>query len=405
MDSLENKTDSCKDVATHSRSKLLPGSSILKTTPSQHTSRAQKTVRFHIPVPTDSASPTLELLEFPTLSNSMDPFPNRADSQQPSPKNSYSKLSSELSIPKPVSSLQKSHVERNIRTTVQNDSASPRLRLQHLSMGRLAVPKNLPLKLSPGCSILKATPSPRTSHAQKIVRLPATLLTVPTEIRLEIYKYLLIGKSTRTINRRRCTEVICNRPPPTPTYWDSLKEPEHCCCSNQLSIAVLRTCKQIYREGVDVLYSQNHFAVGNRNSDYVMPNVKLFFDQIRPTNISYIQKLTLLIPCGRKRSLPIWYAILRLLALWAPLRDLTIRFTQYWAPSKNVEWKGVGFEQEMVKLLAMNQHLQTLRFLGPFDKTWVEYFAAKIPSCEVIFSSNDRYVISSEGLILPVQFG
>lgn len=90
-------------------------------------------------------------------------------------------------------------------------------------------------------------------------------LSLPPEIRLQIYKYTLICNNQIKPERRR-------------GRGDST-----------IAAPLLRTCKQIYHEAAPVLYSGNTFLI-----DY--PKLILdWFKAIGPQNIGYLERLRIFV--------------------------------------------------------------------------------------------------------------
>lgn len=99
---------------------------------------------------------------------------------------------------------------------------------------------------------------------------PCSFLTkLPLEIRLQIYEYVLGGNLLHLIQvPRRIAHVRCRRE----KFSDPLREcrpalrtplnPRLCQVSNG-NLALLKTCRQIYRESIEVLYACNAFDVND----------------------------------------------------------------------------------------------------------------------------------------------
>ena len=94
-----------------------------------------------------------------------------------------------------------------------------------------------------------------------------TFLTLPAEIRLQIYNLLLINRRVDRIEEDE----------------DQLKWNEE--EDEMVEIAILQTCKQIYREANPILYSQTVFAIKDPEDMFRL------FEKIGPGNFKLIKKL------------------------------------------------------------------------------------------------------------------
>lgn len=95
------------------------------------------------------------------------------------------------------------------------------------------------------------------------------LIKLPLEIRLQIYEYVLGGNLLHLIQiPRRIAHVRCREmksADPLRGCRPALRTPLNsmlCTVSNG-NLALLKTCRQIYREGIEVLYAGNAFDVND----------------------------------------------------------------------------------------------------------------------------------------------
>jgi hypothetical protein len=103
----------------------------------------------------------------------------------------------------------------------------------------------------------------------------ATLLTLPVEIRLQIYNLLLVGYVYYE-DRRKCEQLVGDGSQDKRwliTFYPLVQQ------------KVLQTCKQIYREANSILYSRNIFY-------FFTPKYAVrFIKQIGPENLKLVKTL------------------------------------------------------------------------------------------------------------------
>lgn len=226
----------------------------------------------------------------------------------------------------------------------------------------------------------------------------AGLLTLPPEIRLRIYRYLLVGRSPRTINYRTCSEVKCKLMAPRSLQSRYVPESgvnsaETCYCWSQLWTPILESCKLIHTEAIHVLYAENKFEVEAKvdfarvkATYFDASDTHNFFKQIGATNISTIQDLTIsLYPgCLESKNLSRWYDILIFLADRMNLKTLTIKIAGGFSFGFLEVWKQTGYAPELAKLLLRFRKLEKLQLGGPFHNDWNEMLKEEMPDCSIV---------------------
>lgn len=268
-------------------------------------------------------------------------------------------------------------------------------------------------------------PSPDTASTQSIMQLqnlaPAEqnspklgFISLPPELRVKIYRHLLVGYSTVTNNQRPCTygERLSRMPstlsmnPRFGFFGLSIqsicicsRQLSECPCSTQLSPAILRTCKVVYKEAADVLYTENKFNLGKRTGCRQAWEVSRFFMQIGPARTSTIRELNLSIITESPGSEELWLRIMKqLIPSVTGLKTLRIRFpsqvestllysSDYDIPDVR---PGLGFEPRIAKLLSSIGQLETMQLSGDFDKDWLGYFARRLPHCRIVHLIRSR---------------
>jgi hypothetical protein len=137
-----------------------------------------------------------------------------------------------------------------------------------------------------------------------LATMPSYLLLLPTELRIMIYRLLLVSPKSIEIDYDRypghayCRYIAKNRLPAG-------------------SAAILRACKQIHAEAEDILYTSNHFTFLWRTYD----QVPLFLTSISPNAYSKLTKLHISLNGGP-------YQYLDLLTGCTGLENLTISSSQ-----------------------------------------------------------------------------
>ena len=176
-------------------------------------------------------------------------------------------------------------------------------------------------------------------------------LSLPPEVRLRIYEYLLVCKSHVTpIYRPR------ERPP--------------------ITISVLRTCKQIYTEASPVFYSKNEIVVAEPEM------IIRWLALIGRINVRHLRTIRIFVGAAdyggdfssRDSTCVdrLWYKLLDVLARDAAgLRHIYI----YWS----FDCSGAaGKDLHFVRRLAKLQRLQSMGLDGYYAKQWPSYLARKL---------------------------
>ncbi len=143
---------------------------------------------------------------------------------------------------------------------------------------------------------------------------------LPPEIRLEIYKYVLGGNVLHLVQgKRRISHVRCRassetdfvrscRPAAANTGSELLPG-----STSNANLALLRTCRRVYQEAIDVLYASNTFDVDD-------PRTLLYLAQtIRPQRLASITKLHIYCPI----QCVFWFPHDQNVSLWEPPYDVT----------------------------------------------------------------------------------
>src|ERR1700722_19741237 len=111
------------------------------------------------------------------------------------------------------------------------------------------------------CNHLVTTQPPATKNAKGNNK--ATFLTLPVEIRLQIYNLLLVSRFDRMENPlwafgntdQKPVQLYITQAPQYITLEGILRT------YRIMELGILRTCKQIHHEANPILYSQNIFAI------------------------------------------------------------------------------------------------------------------------------------------------
>ncbi|KAL9582865.1 MAG: hypothetical protein Q9212_003048 [Teloschistes hypoglaucus] len=148
-------------------------------------------------------------------------------------------------------------------------------------------PQPLPKLRKRNLSVLSIRTSPGACHFLK---------RLPPEIRQEIYHYVVGGSLNHIVRKgKHLGHVRCRLD--CPSDFDRLCRPaarypyypefENLCFTSNGNLALLRTCKQIYGESVQVMYKRNAF-------DFDHPDLFLFFaSSILPQRLAEISRLNL----------------------------------------------------------------------------------------------------------------
>jgi hypothetical protein len=194
------------------------------------------------------------------------------------------------------------------------------------------------------------TPKPRPRRPVVSKRKKVSFLTLPVEIRLEIYDLLLVMRDNRK-GQKTPFELF-------PADSDEV----------QMDLDILRTCKQIYDEASPILYSQNIFT-----TMYAEDITRLIL-HIGPANFKLIKHLDFYVPFPA--SLPSWVRLFNMLAQEASgLRSIRLRLDSSF--ERGIWCGGLGNNVFFVRALAKIQGLEELSITGYYAKNWPEYLEKK----------------------------
>lgn len=197
---------------------------------------------------------------------------------------------------------------------------------------------------------------PATDESQK----PFAFLSLPTEIRLEIYDLLLICR----FDRRTLSDI----------GGDTSQKELIPSCVQGLKPAILQTCKQVYEEAIPILYSRNVFR-------FNMPAViSSFLTKIGATNIKLLKFMHIFVRLDAE-ILP-WLEILDTLSeKGTGLRCINLGWgSQYYFFSlgeTKTEKRGLGDNLLFVRALAKFTQLEKLHIFGFYAKHWPSYLREK----------------------------
>jgi hypothetical protein len=191
----------------------------------------------------------------------------------------------------------------------------------------------------------------------------ATLLTIPVEIRLLVYEYLLLSRD-RWAGFKVIETSLSKRIP---------------CEPRSLHPAILLTCKQIYNEASSILYSENEWYIGKPP-----PYLKIF-DHIGPNHMKQIKTVRILVETDDPtiRS-GMWIAFLNALSREATgLRNLhLIRYVSQNLDTEEEEVHGHGPKErgdiEFVRALGTIKGLKTMVLEGYYGQKWPGYLEDKM---------------------------
>ena len=191
------------------------------------------------------------------------------------------------------------------------------------------------------------TPKPRRPVVSKR---KISFLTLPVEIRLEIYDLLLVMRDKRT-GQNTPLDLF-------PTDSDEA----------QVELDILRTCKQIYDEASPILYSQNIFT-----TMYAEDITRLIL-HVGPANFKLIKHLDFYVPFPA--TPPSWLRLFNMLAKEASgLRSIRLRLDSSF--ERGIWCGGLGDNVSFVRALAKIQGLEELFITGYYAKNWPEYLERK----------------------------
>jgi hypothetical protein len=207
-------------------------------------------------------------------------------------------------------------------------------------------------------------PSNEAKESNKV-----TFLTLPVEIRLQIYDLLLVSR----FDRRRAPSCSVGYTDQRKVFLSMEPNPVF----RTLETAILQTCKQINHEANPVLYSQNVFAIVNPEEIFRL------IQQIGPVKFKLIRTLDILVPWMAEP--PPWLRLLPVLAEDANgLRDIKLTWdaidqSEYrWRFKQGVSERGLGDNLDFVRALGKIKGLEKLVIEGCYAKNWPAYLEERM---------------------------
>jgi hypothetical protein len=151
--------------------------------------------------------------------------------------------------------------------------------------------------------------------------------------------------------------------------------------------SILGTCKQIYREAISLLYTQNFFAVSEPEQMFQLSM------QIGIKNFKLIRTLDVWVPHMAKIS-P-WLQFLRMLAKQASgLRHMELAWgaeTEFpWQFERGDPGRGLGDNLHFVRALGKIQGLEKLVIKGYYAKKWPAYLRERMGAQVVAICAHCR---------------
>jgi hypothetical protein len=182
-------------------------------------------------------------------------------------------------------------------------------------------------------------------------------LSLPVEIRLQIYNLLLVSR------------VDAVRKPLVDTYQQKIiLYPMVHRFSFRIDPSILRTCKQVYHEANPILYSQNIFQMKFRDDMF------RFIGRVGPVNLKLIRKLEIEVYWASTNALSSWLDLLHVLAEEAGgLRYIKLTYDAI-PPQK----RGLGDNLDFVRAFGKIQGLETLVLEGFYAKNWPAYLEERM---------------------------
>jgi hypothetical protein len=203
-------------------------------------------------------------------------------------------------------------------------------------------------------------PAPNLDQGSSQSRRALTLLELPYDIRFEIYDILLVSRqypvslTWQAGSTSRKTVALYMSPSPL---------------FRTLEPAILRTCRQIYREAVPVLYGQNLFSINDPLQ------LTKFMANTAPDNLPLLRSLEICVPWTQ--DVKPWADMFDSLAGNAPgMRYLEITWSanSHAAKQNDRGWgSGLGTNVAFVKALARLRTVDTLILKGFYAKPWPDY--------------------------------
>jgi hypothetical protein len=187
------------------------------------------------------------------------------------------------------------------------------------------------------------------------------LMALPVEIRILIYEMLLVGRPTPKqgpLPNTRQNAIFLHMLQHSPRFREA--EP-----------AILRTCKQIYKEALPILYSHHVFRIT------APEEMMRLMAQIGPTNTKLIRALDIWVPADA--DIFPWLALLDVLSKKASgLRLVEIGWGSKFEGLQlsllnRPKGRGLGDNVHFVRTLASIRGLNRLILRGYYAKHWPSY--------------------------------
>jgi hypothetical protein len=209
---------------------------------------------------------------------------------------------------------------------------------------------------------------PPTNNEAKGNNVEVTFLTLPVEIRLQIYNLLLVSRSNDWRGRSWSVGNTDQRK----VFLSMERNPKY----RTMEPAILQTCKQIYHEANPILYSQNVFAIARPEEIF-----RLML-QIGLVKFKLIKKLDIWVPW--MADLSPWLRLLHILVEEASgLRYLKLKWCAGFMENprkfeRRVLERGLGDQLDFVRALGKIQGLETLVIDGYYAKNWPAYLEERM---------------------------
>lgn len=226
-------------------------------------------------------------------------------------------------------------------------------------------------------STASKTPKPRDRNRRIASKPPATdkakgnnkitLLTLPVEIRLQIYDLLLVSRFDRT----ECPSMAVEHTDQKVILLEMCQSWPY----RTMETEILQTCKQIYHEAIPMLYSQNVFSISEPEQ------MSELIAQIGLVNFKLVKTLDIWVSWDAELSPCL--QLLHILAEEASgLRYITIGWGAYesppWQLGSGTGGRGLGDNVDFVRALGKIQGLEELVLAGWYAKNWPAYLEERM---------------------------
>ncbi|RDL33894.1 Uncharacterized protein BP5553_08262 [Venustampulla echinocandica] len=221
-----------------------------------------------------------------------------------------------------------------------------------------------------GPSTSHQAPSPR--RLDRLVITPATnnvkannnvsFLSLPLEIRLQIYDLLLVSRYDPAQNPSWAVGNTHQKR----IILDMDQSPEY----RTMEPGILRTCKQIYHEANPILYSDNVFKIGG--AEYMFR----FIVRVGPVNIQFVKSIYIWVHW--LSDLHPWLQLFPILAKEATgLRNVEFEWGANrefpWHLKRGVKETGLGDKLHFLRTLGIIQGRENLATNGYYAMDWPAY--------------------------------